>query len=131
MWRVEYDSIEQLDMNDAPGPIISNGKRRRYGLKRDEGSLKMYGGLEPYISSSLTAALESALESLSYSRPSDIAYLSLHSFTLGSKPPIIRGIKLTGFEGEQVVQFEVDLDVLLGDAALVLGRWQILESVRR
>mmetsp|Transcript_54298 Transcript_54298/g.65490 ORF Transcript_54298/g.65490 Transcript_54298/m.65490 type:complete len:933 (-) Transcript_54298:226-3024(-) len=89
-----------------------------------------YGGLEPYLSSKIGSLLVDALQSTpEQSRPSDVAYVSLDSFTLGSMPPIIRGVALQGFhEGEEgpggeirtSVDLDLDLDVLFNDFLLIL-----------
>ena len=83
---------------------------------------KPYGGLEPYISSILGESVIDILKTTSASRPSDITYIYLNSFTLGSVPPIIRAMKLTSMnDDDSTVKFDVDLDVLLGDSSIVLG----------
>ena len=81
-----------------------------------------YGGLEPYISSLIGAALMNTLDSSMGSRPGDVAYISLYSFTLGSSPPLIRGVELRGLEGDgKSINFGVNLDMLTGDLSVVLG----------
>jgi hypothetical protein len=89
-----------------------------------------YGGLEPYISSTIGAMLVTELDAnKDYYIPSDIAYVTLHSFTLGRRPPVVRSVELVKAilgqenrkEGDRV-EIDVDLDVLLHDLSFVLGK---------
>ena len=89
-----------------------------------------YGGLEPYISSTIGAMLVTELDAnKDYYIPSDVAYVTLHSFTLGRRPPIVRSVELVKAilgqenrrEGDRV-EIDVDVDVLLTDLSFVLGK---------
>ena len=136
VWRVHRDQSSPRTSKTECYPDFVL-KAMRDGLQNDvyrkemgESSplcsdLEPYGGLEPYISSILGDAVMEALATSSKSRPNDVTNISLNSFTLGSKPPIARGVKLKGFDSKaNRLRLDVDLDVLLGDASIVLGKWQ-------
>ena len=78
-----------------------------------------YGGVVPYISEIVGGKVVEALKT-DEERPSDVAYVSLDSFTLGSQPPIIRGIKVKGRENKNILSLALDVDALLSDLSVVL-----------
>jgi hypothetical protein len=137
IWRVPYDgkvfdrslkSIEDLGyptyISRSILNVISGGRQCNVDSKTLTGSDCLpnaaYGGLEPYISSLIGSSLIDALEA--EMRPNDVAYVSIHSFTLGSTPPFIRGVEYVGSRNNgQSLDFRADADVLLGDSSLVLG----------
>jgi hypothetical protein len=85
-----------------------------------------YGGLEPYLASGVGTALLETLALVKSSIPIDLAYVSLYSFTLGSRPPIIRSVKLrrANFETRGIgdsVELDLDVDMLMSDLSIVLG----------
>ena len=141
MWRVPVveDAKEASQPNPSDEYPVFITKAMKHALRkrscrkvtgrnnRGESSVlctdkKPYGGLEPYISSILGESVIDILKTTSASRPSDITYIYLNSFTLGSVPPIIRAMKLTSMnDDDSTVKFDVDLDVLLGDSSIVLG----------
>ena len=138
MWRVSVamEHVESLRTDDYPVFVTKAMKealrkkscRKATGRNnRGDSSVlctdeKPYGGLEPYVSSILGESVNDILTTTSASRPRDITYISLHSFTLGSVPPIIRGMSLKSMnDDDSTVKFDVDLDVLLGDSSIVLG----------
>ena len=139
MWRVSFEkntSVHaQPDHTDEYPVFIVKAMKHALRKKscrkvtnRGESSVLCtdktpYGGLEPYISSILGESVIEILKATSASRPRDITYIYLNSFTLGSVPPIIRGMKLKGMnDDDSTVTFDVDLDVLLGDSSIVLGK---------
>ena len=138
MWRVSVamEHVKSLRTDDYPVFVTKAMKdalrkkscRKATGRNnRGDSSVlcadeKPYGGLEPYVSSILGESVNDILTTTSASRPRDITYISLHSFTLGSVPPIIRGMSLKSMnDDDSTVKFDVDLDVLLGDSSIVLG----------
>ena len=140
MWRVPLEeNTTPLHVAEYPDFITKAMKyaRRKKSCREATGrgknkstlctDMKPYGGLEPYISSILGEAVIEILTSTSASRPRDLTYISLHSFTLGSVPPIIRGMRLKGInDKDSTVKLDVDLDVLLGDSSIVLGEFRQL-----
>lgn len=91
------------------------------------GNCLPYGGLEPFITSKLGTAMIRAFETDRELMPTDVSYLSLYSFTLGSRPPVIRSAELVraNLNGRRVgdkVELDLDLDVLFSDLSLVLGK---------
>eukprot|EP00978_Attheya_sp_CCMP212_P013788 scaffold34752_cov52-Attheya_sp.AAC.1 len=138
IWRVPYDgkgfdrslkSIEDLGyptyISRSILNVISGGRQCKVDSKRLTGSdcppNAAYGGLEPYISHLIGSSLIDALESSAEMRPNDVAYVSIHSFTLGSTPPFIRGVEYVGSRNHgQSLDFRADADILLGDSSLVL-----------
>lgn len=91
-----------------------------------------YGGLEPYITSHLGNSLIRTLDLALTSRRKDVAYISLHSFTLGSHPPIARSVKLLGVEksashGTRVL-LALEADFRLEDFSLVLGKLPLVTT---
>ena len=78
------------------------------------------GGLEKLVSSTLRATFADSL-SQPYSKPSAVAHVALNDFNVGSSPPIISRIELTGVDRERSVIFmNVDIGMLLQDAVLLL-----------
>lgn len=80
-----------------------------------------YGGLEPLLSANIGNALITALQGAKESRPSDIAYASLHSFALGSRPPLIRSIEYLGTTRAGNPEYKIDVDVQMEDLNIVIG----------
>lgn len=67
------------------------------------------------------------LEISKASRPTDVAYVSLFSLSLGSKPPLIRKIEITDSHtasrgNKTSVAMIFDIDALLDGMSLVLGK---------
>lgn len=142
VWRVHYDPMSLVGRKfakDIPrypkfvtraAEMTKLGRRDRTRGPFDSLGLLPYSGLEPYISSSIGESLLTALESSKASRPSDIAYVSLHSLTLGSTPPLIRSIELHGVkQGGEVTQYLVDVDAVLDDFSLVVGKLVVLVTI--
>ena len=78
------------------------------------------GGLEKLVSSTLRTTFADSL-SQPYSKPSAVAHVALNDFNVGSSPPIISRIELTGVDRERSVIFmNVDIGMLLQDAVLLL-----------
>jgi hypothetical protein len=82
----------------------------------------VHGGLEPVLSGIIGNSLMEMFQSLKYSGPKDVAYVSIYSITLGSQPPLIRGVELLGKEhaGERY-EYELDVLVLFEDMEIILG----------
>mmetsp|Transcript_16402 Transcript_16402/g.25588 ORF Transcript_16402/g.25588 Transcript_16402/m.25588 type:complete len:931 (+) Transcript_16402:87-2879(+) len=112
IWRVPYHSSDETLLTSYP-PFVSRAiKENLVG--------ELYGGLEPYISTQIGNVLVDALKT-NDERPSEVAYLNLNTFTLGSNPPLIRGITLRGSEEDsRVLNLGIDMDALLGDLAVTL-----------
>lgn len=52
-----------------------------------------------------------------------MAYASIYSFTLGKNPPLIRSVQLLGAPQDgSKLHFNVDVDAILEDFSLVLGK---------
>lgn len=80
------------------------------------------GGLEPVLSGIIGNSLMEMFQSLKYAGPKDVAYVSIYSITLGSQPPLIRGVELMGQEHEgERYEYELDVLVLFEDMEIVLG----------
>lgn len=125
MWRVSFP-VDSLSAESAlAGYPIFVRRAIEKTLKSSRFTLPsgIYGGLEPYISERVGKVLAETIKSSDDDRPSDVAYVSLDSFTLGSQPPLVRGIstKDTGFD-KKTVQLRIDVDALLGDLSVVLVR---------
>ena len=81
----------------------------------NDGRLK-YGGLEPYLSTTISSIVASTLRAF---EPETGAFLSLHSFTLGGSPPLIRGLRASPTpSGDVTAHF--DLDFVQTDLNVVL-----------
>jgi hypothetical protein len=78
----------------------------------------LYGGLEPYLSTSISSVVSSTLDEVA-TQPDTSAYLSLHSFTLGSKPPLIRGLRINTNE-EGLLEASFDVDFVSTDLEIIL-----------
>jgi Ca2+-dependent lipid-binding protein len=86
-----------------------------------ERSTWTHGGLEPYLSSAIGSGIVRGLEIAKALRPNDVAYISLHSLELGSRPPLLRNVRLSD-ESWQLDRLELyfEVDALLEDSAMVL-----------
>ena len=89
-----------------------------------------YGGLEPYISGNIGTLLLYALGEARALRRKDVAYASLYSFTLGNKPPLLRSIEFLGASQDRSnLHFNVEVDALLEDLSLVLGKLSLCHDI--
>jgi hypothetical protein len=80
-----------------------------------------HGGLEPYLSSAIGSGIVHGLEIAKALRPNDVAYISLHSLELGSRPPLLRNVQLNDKSWQQDrLEFYFEVDALLEDSAMVL-----------
>ena len=97
--------------------------------------LIVYGGLEPVLSGVIGNYLNELFQSSGtpssqseknvQQKASDVAYVSIHSVTIGSQPPLIRGVTLLGKEkGGDRYDYELDLLVLFEDMEIILGKWK-------
>ena len=112
IWHVTHPSSDEKLLASYPS-FVSRAIQENIA---DE----LYGGLEPYISTQIGNVLVDALKT-NDERPSEVAYVSLNTFTLGSNPPLIRGISLRGTEEDgQVLNLGIDIDALLGDLSVGL-----------
>lgn len=112
IWHVTHPSSDEKLLASYPS-FVSRAIQENIA---DE----LYGGLEPYISTQIGNVLVDALKT-NDERPSEVAYVSLNTFTLGSHPPLIRGISLRGTEEDgQVLNLGIDIDALLGDLSVGL-----------
>jgi hypothetical protein len=141
------DHIWRVPFGDGKTPILQAMQQRGYPLfvsravqetlnspkctfpldADSAGSCLPYGGLEPFITTKLGTTMMRAFETDRELMPTDISYLSLYSFTLGSRPPVVRSAELVraNLNGRRVgdrVELDLDLDVLFSDLSLVLGK---------
>jgi len=83
------------------------GGKKRDHYRQDEGDggfePLMYGGLEPYLATTISSIVASTLEDLA-KHPDSTAYLELYSFTLGSKPPLIRGLRIAPADNRTMLE---------------------------
>jgi len=125
IWRVEYDHVTGKGKNLSSKVLFPQFVTRavQSSLQGSEPSVP-YGGLEPNLSSIIGTSILDSLDSTNKaSRPSDIAYVSLYSFTMGDTPPLIRSVELQGVKNNGgITQFTVDVDAILDDLSLVLGK---------
>jgi len=83
--------------------------------------LPQYGGLEPYLTSLVSPAIALSFESESIEQlDSNIAYLSLHSFTLGSTPPLFKGLRVTN-QTATTADIHLDVDFTSKTFSLILA----------
>ena len=83
-----------------------------------------YGGLEPFISSAIGLAVIKSLELTENLTPTNVAYVSLFSLSLGGRPPVLRHLRLGEIVrqgGSTKLELELDVDALLEDLSIVLG----------
>lgn len=91
------------------------------GECRDE-CFVVYGGLEPTLAGAIGNSLMDMFHASKASGPKDVAYVSMHSVTLGSQPPLIRSVKLLGKEHGGIRHaYELDVLVLFEDMEIILG----------
>jgi len=125
MWRVSFpvDSLNAESILAGYPIFVRRAIEKTLKSSRFKLPSGAYGGLEPYISERVGKVLAETIKSSDDDRPNDVAYVSLDSFTLGSQPPLVRGIstKDTGFD-KKTVQLRIDVDALLGDLSVVLVR---------
>lgn len=82
----------------------------------------VYGGLEPTLAGVIGNSLTEVFHASKVSGPKDVAYVSMHSVTLGRQPPLIRTVKLLGKEqGGIRYEYELDVQVLFEDMEIILG----------
>jgi len=86
-----------------------------------EDSGESYGGLEPFISSAIGAGLIKNLELAKATRPTDVAYVSLFSLSLGGQPPVIRKLEIVQGDSNRL-ELDLDLEAFLNDMAMILGK---------
>ena len=123
LWRIS--DTDSMDSSQEYGyPVF---------VSRAFREAEAYGGLEPYISSAIGAGLVKNLELTKAMRPTDVAYISLFSLSLGRRPPVIRNLRL----GDEIVQrdpskieLDFDVDAIFEDMSLVLGKivWRLCHS---
>jgi len=144
LWRVEVDDIDytaceggyepDYDMNDyVRRSIVKNtkldetqkakqdenqGGDNHRGREKDFEPL-LYGGLEPYLSTTISSVVALTLDELA-TQPDSSAYLSLHSFTLGSKPPLIRGLRINPAGNGTLLEASFDVDFVSTDLEIIL-----------
>lgn len=80
-----------------------------------------YGGLEPHISTHIGRNLARLLHPSRAGRRTDVTYASLYSFSLGSKPPLLKSIEFLGTTARGDREYLVDVDLILEDMEVVLG----------
>jgi len=86
-----------------------------------DASCTSYGGLEPFLSWKIGRAITNALDNQKAPQSQNAAFISLHSITLGSHPPLIRDIEiLKGGEKRGTVDYLIHADLLLENFLLVL-----------
>ena len=104
--------------------VLSN-KKNFFNCEQTE----TYGGLEPLLSSFIGETLMDAMSNTYNMQQNDVAYVSLDSITLGSMPPIIKGIEIASVQEEKnKVNLILDVDALLTTSDLVLGKEKIFHS---
>lgn len=81
----------------------------------------VFGGLEPIIAGIIGNYFMEVFQASKSSGPTDVAYVSIHSITLGSQPPLIRGVELLGKErGGERYEYELDVLFLFEDMEIIL-----------
>lgn len=121
LWRVPREEKSEFAYESTVYPS--------YVLRtfREQRSQESYGGLEPQLSSLIGKGIVKGLEAAKTLRPSDIAYVSLFSLSLGKRAPVIRTVEVldsrTKFRGNATrVELNIDLDALFEDMSIVLGK---------
>lgn len=142
IWRVTYDPGSEEGMKWAnlsrefPKFVQRSIRSNTYGRIECrscdwDGSRQLfgtsechpYGGLEPYVSGKIGTSLLDALGGARALMRKDVAYASLYSFTLGNRPPLLRSIEFLGTSQDRTsLHFNVEVDALLEDLSLVLGK---------
>ena len=133
VWRVKHTkySDHSKAVNDVMMPEkaanICNCPKLSHSCGCDDyGS---FGGLEPLISYYLGELLIDSMRSTSDMQPDDVTYISLDSFTLGRTAPLVRSIKIKSLDkGDHLVKLSLDVDALLENSNIVLGKVLQIES---
>jgi len=120
LWRIEVASPK----NSHPSyPVFVTRAFRDFNYPTHG-----FGGLEPAISAMVGAGIVKNLELAQALRPTDVAYASLYSLSLGRRPPVVRSVKI----GNEVVQghttrveLDLDVDALMDEMSIVLGKFFI------
>ena len=120
VWRVTYslDSTKIAQKLSNYPLYIKNAMNSSF-IDKNLSLVLAYGGLEPYLSEIVGSIVVESLKT-DEERPSDVAYVSLDSFTFGSQPPLIRGIKIVRSEDVNTLNMKLDVDALLSDLSVVL-----------
>lgn len=120
LWRVKHHQQGDF-LNEVNYPI--------YVLRAFECQVERdhYGGLEPQLSSVIGRMIVKSLDVAKAARPTDVAYVSLFSLSLGKQPPIIRYVgrpdTQRAFRGNQTrIELDLEVDALFEDMSLVLGK---------
>lgn len=112
LWRIHHTTNDE-QQDDYP-PFVTRGFHT-----------ESYGGLEPSIASAIGSGLVKGLERAKAMRPTDVAYVSLHSLSLGRRPPVIRSIKLGNEIVEpgdtQQIELDLEVDALMEDLSMIFG----------
>ncbi|GMH65822.1 hypothetical protein TL16_g04288 [Triparma laevis f. inornata] len=134
LWRVQAEVnfttlqggyVPKYGLNEyVRRAIVEEGKkeigvergRRRGGGERQKIVPLLYGGLEPYLSTTISSIVASTLRAF---EPESGAFLSLHSFTLGDKPPLVRGLRIDR-GANNTVEAHFDLDFVNTNLAIIL-----------
>ena len=116
LWRIKHAQADRP--LDFP-PFVTRAFRTD--------SEECYGGLEPSISAAIGSGLVNALEKARTTRPTDIAYVSLYSLSLGGRPPVIRSIKwgneiVNDFDDLQQVELDLEVDAFMEDLSMIFGK---------
>ena len=127
VWRVKLTKhsdqtkiLQDVMIPEKSDSICSCSKESHSCGCDDNGS---FGGLEPLISYYLGELLIDSMRSTSDMQPDDVTYISLDSFTLGRTAPVVRSVKIKNVhEVDHVVKLSLDVDALLEDSNIVLGK---------
>ncbi|GMI04434.1 hypothetical protein TrVE_jg7474 [Triparma verrucosa] len=133
LWRVQaevnYTTLQggytpKYALNEYVRRAIVEEGKKEIGLsssrRREDSRQKIiplfYGGLEPYLSTTISSIVASTLRAF---EPESGAFLSLHSFTLGDKPPLVRGLRIDR-GANNTVEAHFDLDFVNTNLAIIL-----------
>jgi hypothetical protein len=117
MWRIKYIDTDDLAAQLDYPPFVTRAFPKE--------SKESYGGLEPFLSSVIGKGLVKSLELAKRMRPTDVAYVSLLSLSLGSRPPVIRSVKLSNKivkEDETQIELDLEVDALLEDLSMIFSK---------
>eukprot|EP00797_Seminavis_robusta_P014526 Sro219_g090320.2 (891) ;mRNA; f:14041-16964 len=109
VWRVDSET----DLSHQYPVFVKRASKAMTNLKQ--------GGLEPFLSSAIGTGIVRGLDLAKTLRPTDVAYVSLFSLSLGSLPPMVRSVRISeGTWHENRIEVDLEVDAFLEDLMMVL-----------